>query len=317
MITRTTPRVGKHVSRRIPSLLAGIAAFTLLPATLHSATVFEFGPSNAYVTKDEVNYRRTASMTESAPYISTVAFDGSTPLSPAEDYAGPVFYGGYTFSSSTYPQGFTGQRIINNYSNTGNNDAIYFNVVGPNNTDFRSTEMSFAAVFVFNQSSFNAPYQEGNVSIDGFSIRFYKHFHGATYTGFNPVGRWLVEIGGAYYLSDSTFIAPGTDQYLGFSLSGDDLQATRWAAYDPQSSLSFDAESATFDELALEQISAVGFHFEDPHFQTTVTGTLGMRLAVSEFGVTTIPEPGSLALLGMGLPCLAGYLAHRFRKTTR
>ncbi len=81
----------------LTALLTTAAALHLASGTLHSATVFEFGPSNSYVTENNIDYRRTAKISGTGPYISTVAFDRSTPLSPADGYAGPSFYGGYTF----------------------------------------------------------------------------------------------------------------------------------------------------------------------------------------------------------------------------
>ncbi len=171
--------------------------------------------------------------------------------------------------------------------------------------------MSFAGVFVFDQQSFNTPFQEGNVSVNGFSIRIYRHANGASNLWFNPAGRWLVEIDGTYYLSNAVFTGIGIDAYADFSLSGSDLASTLWATYDPATNLFFNDSIATFGELALENITAVGFYIEDTSFQST-TGTVGMRLAISEFSVTTIPEPGPLALIA--IPCLIGYFSSRWRK---
>lgn len=297
----------------ISSFLATAAAFHFASGTLYSATVFKFGPSNSYVT-ERSEYRATAQVTGEGPYISAVAFDDSRPLSPAQGYSGPVFYGGYAFTSSTTSKGFDvlGQGLIDNYSALSDgNDALYFNVTGTS-AQFSGTEMSFASVFVFNQEVFEQPFREGNVNVDGFSIRLGKNSTGGTTSRFNPEGRWLVKIDDVYYLSNTTFSLSINLEATSFDLSGEALQSTLWAAYDPQGTLFFNAGGASFGELPLEQITAVGFYIADASFQSS--GTVGMRLAVSEFSVTTaIPEPAPLALIA--IPCLIGYFSLRLRKS--
>ncbi len=288
------------------------AALILITPMAHSATLFEFGPSKAYVSQ-RVAFDRTATPTGSGPYTSTVAYDASTPLSPTDNYTGPTFYGGYSFTSQSLNLGFAaeGQGLIQDYGNTAGNDAIYFNVTGSNNDSFHQTTMSFASLFVFRQAAFNQPFQTGNVSVDGFSISLYRHANGSIASWFKPEGRWLVEINGTYYLSNSVFTGATNDTYATFALSGNDLETTLWATYNPVEDLYFDASSATFNPLALENIAAVGFYIDDPSFQS-INGTVGMRLAVDSFTVTTaVPEPASLAFLALGAPFLLRYLAAR------
>lgn len=306
-----SPGIASGIAGRLMAspLLAIAAAFSCLVPAARSSTIFEFGPSTSYVTEN-VDFERIASVTGSGPYTSKVDFDGNTPLSPSSGYSGPAFYGGYSFSSDTHQVGFNNQVLFNNYAKAGGNDAIYFNVIGPDNASFHETTMHFASVFVFKQASFNAAFQEGSVGVDGFSISLYKHANGATNTQFKPEGRWLVEIGGTYYLSDHTFAnGIANDTYATFALSGGDLQGTLWAAYNPAADLFFDAASADFQRLDLNSITSVGFYIDDASFKAT-SATVGMRLGVTSFSVTTaIPEPGTVALIGV--PLLLGYFLRR------
>lgn len=294
----------------LPRLLAIAAAIPFLPSPVNAATVVQYGPSNSYV-EETISFGRTGTPSGSAPYTVQVPFDTTTPLSPSEGYTGPTFYGGYTFSSDTYSIGFSRQGILNDYAKANGNDLIYLNVVGSSgDTNFYATTMHFASVFVFRQNSFNPPFSTGNVSIDGFSIGVFKHANGSTAPQFKPEGRWLVEIGGTYYLSNQTFTNTVNESYTTFQLSGEALQSTLWAAYDPASNIFFDASNATFEALNLTGVTSVGFYIEDRDFQTT-KGTVGMRLGIGEFSVTTsIPEPGSLALLGLGIPILFRCFLH-------
>lgn len=292
---------------KLVSCLSVMAAITYAAPAAQSATVFEFG-SDSYVSQN-VDFERTASFTGSGPYITTVAFDDTTPLSPSSGYTGPTFYGGYTFSSESFPVGFAAQGLFSKYSKIDSVDAIYFNVTGTSGTGFTGTAMRFASVFVFKQSSFNAPFQEGNVSVNGFSISLFKHGGSSAAGRFNPEGRWLVEVDGSYYLSNRAFSTSTNEVHQTFELSGEDLHSTLWAAYDPTSSLNFDLSSAQFQELDLNAVTSVGFYIDEQSFSTN--NTVGMRLAVSSFSVTSIPEPGTIAFLAAGIPFLLGYLLRR------
>ncbi len=294
----------------LPPLFAIAAAIPLLPSTAEAATVLQYGPSSDYVI-DNSSFERVGSPTGSGPYTVQVDFDETTPLSPSGGYTGPTFYGGYSFSSDSYSLSFDRQGFINNYAKANGDDLIYFNLLGPSgNTSFYSSTMHFASVFVFKQDSFNAPFQSGNVTVNGFSISVFKHANGATTTQFKPEGRWLVEIGGTYYLSNQTFINTVNESYSTFELSGDDLQSTLWAAYDPSAGIFFDASNADFQSLNLNGVTSVGFYIDETSFQTT-SGTVGMRLGIGAFSATAIPEPGSLTFLGVGIPLLLGYFLRR------
>lgn len=291
------------------TLATSIAA---LPSGAEAATVFQYGPGNGYVS-DNISFERTGAPSGSGPYTVEVGFDKANPLSPSSGYTGPTFYGGYRFSSDSYTLSFDRQGFINDYAKANGNDLIYFNLLGPSgNADFYNTTMQFASVFVFKQDAFNTPFQSGDVTVNGFSISIFKHANGLASTQFKPEGRWLVEVGGTYYLSNQTFTNTVNESYATFELSGNDLQTTLWAAYDPSGDILFDSSSANFQPLTLEGVTSVGFYIDETSFKTT-SGTVGMRLGIGAFSVTStaIPEPGTLTFIGVSIPLLLGYFLRR------
>lgn len=281
-----------------------LSALLVLFTTLIHAQVFQYESSGTYV-EDHTLYSRQAVKSGTGPYISLNAFSDTEALSPSSGYTGPRFYGGYQFTSSTNDLGFatdSAERIRHQLPMASDLDALYFNVTGGSVV---GTEMSFAAVFIFKQEDFNPEFRDGNVAVNGFSIGYAKHATGSTSAYFNPEGRWLVQVDGIYYLSNSKFQLPAGNSYnqvyTTFSLTGTDLENTLWAAYNPQTNLFFDAASAEFESLTLENITAAGFYFDDPLF-TSSSGQVGMRLAIGEFHLSgsVIPEPATTALFLIG-----------------
>lgn len=125
----------------------------------------------------------------------------------------------------------------------------------------------------------------------------------------NTAIRFAVQSDGVWYLSEThitgsyfdtkpdplTLVAPGADQ---------------WGIWDPAGS-PLNAPPTTFDVNGsmLGNITAVGFYFNG-----TYTGSNAVILDIESFSVTTIPEPGTAALLGIPVVLLA---AHRFKRSRK
>lgn len=302
------------ITNKNGGMLAGLLGIGLLAALIpaaQAAVVFNYGPSDSYVSED-IPFQGAAASTGSGPYVSTNSYKQ---LSPASGYSGPAFFGGYTFSSATYNVGFTntasGQGIANSNAILGGKNTLYFNVAGPTNSAFWESEMSFASVFVFQQDSFNEGFTSGGLTVDGFGITLFKHGGNNPTLRFTPTGRWLVQIGETFYLSQATFTQSVNNESATFSISGNDLSNTQWAAYDPVANLFFDNAPA-FQPMSLTNVTAVGFYVEDTSFRP-YSGTVGMRFGVSEFAVTGIPEPSATGLLMFLI--LGGGAALALRKT--
>ncbi|AHF91632.1 hypothetical protein OPIT5_16855 [Opitutaceae bacterium TAV5] len=282
----------------------GILGLAALPAS--ADTVFSFGPTTSYVDAD-TTFARTATRTgvSPGPYTYLNAFSDTNPLSPSSGYSGPVFYGGYAFTSSSVQGSTPAGTILNNWSLLGSNDVlrIYANV----STGWAGSTLGFASVYLFKQADFAAPWNTGSFNPDGFSVTY--RASGAD-GAFVPTGRWLVQVGASYYVSEATITA-AHNTISTVSLSGAALGSTRWAAYDPATSLNFDQSTASFTAIELTAVTAVGLYFEQDAYLGT-SATSGGLLALSAFSVTgtvtPIPEPSTLALCAglLSLAALAG-----------
>jgi len=290
-------------------LAAGVALTGILPSHASAANIFNFGPSTSYVTNNTA-FSRSANKTGSGPWTYLNPFSDISALSPESDYSGPVFYGGYTMTSSSVQGSSLEGTVLNNWSLIGNNDAlrIYANLT----TGWNNSTLGFASAYLFKQSDFAEPYNTGNFALDGLSVTY--RASGAS-GAFTPTGRWIVQVDGAYYLSQATI----TSQYNTIStvsLSGAALTSTTWAAYNPSSNLFFE-DDATFSPLDLSKVTAVGIYFEMNSYLGTSDNSAAL-LAISAFSAsgTVIPEPAvaTLFLPGSLVGCL---LLRRMRSSRR
>ncbi|HOX39155.1 MAG TPA: PEP-CTERM sorting domain-containing protein [Candidatus Brocadiia bacterium] len=152
------------------------------------------------------------------------------------------------------------------------------------------------AVVLWDQDNFLGVGPSSHLSIDAtssFSISI------TSVLGSDWQGRWLVEEGGQLYLSETTF-NPGANGT--YDLTFGDTNDGNWAAYNPSGlALNFDQSGATYSARNFSDITAVGFYVERDSFATNAS-----RTRVTNFSATLqTPEPGSLALLGLGAAILA------------
>lgn len=287
-------------------LLAALAALSgLSSAAVWADQVLAFGPATDHVTADTA-FATSATRTGAGPYTYLNAFDDTQALSPASGYSGPVFYGGYTMTSSTVQGSSLAGAVLNNWSLIGGNDAlrIYANV----SSGWDGSTLGFSSVYIFKQADFSAPYGTGDFSLDGLSVTYRASGAGGA---FLPTGRWVVQVDGAYYVSQATITAT-YNTVSTISLSGSALSSTLWAAYNPSSSLNFD-QSVSFSSLDLSQVTAVGVYFEHDSYLGTSDASAAL-LAISAFSATgtvsPIPEPSSAALL-LGLSAAAVVMLRR------
>lgn len=270
-------------------LAVGFSLVGLLSARSSAATVLSFGPSNSYVTAD-TTFARSATRTGSGPWTYLNAFSDTAALSPASDYSGPAFYGGYALTTSSVQGSNLAGAVLNNWSFLGSNDAlrIYANI----STGWSGSTLGFASVVLFKQSDFASPYNTGNFALDGLSVTY--RASGAA-GAFTPTGRWVVQVGSVYYLSEAT-ITSAYNTTSTVAISGTTLSSTKWAVYDPSSNLFLDAGS-TYATLDLSQVTAVGVYFEDASYLGT-SDTSAALLAISAFSASgAVPEPSALTLV--------------------
>ncbi len=284
-------------------ILLGIPFIAGCLASAQADVVFHYG-STGYVSSD-ANFQNKATESGSGPYVFTRSFSDTGALSPFSGYSGPVFYGGYDFSSSTInpESGISRQQVRNNYAGA---DQIYLKCT--NYPDgWAGSDLSLHAMFLFKQESFNPGFTAGDIGVDSFSVSWGSVNVSET---FDLTGYFSVQIDGVYYLSQTTFNM-STDG--SFSLS--DLSSEQWAVFDPESSLDFDQGSAVYTSLALENVTAVGVYFEDDVWEGgEYDAAFDLGIKSFEVSGTTIPEPAHMSIL-LGVVCLIGL--RRFRALSR
>ena len=123
-------------------------------------------------------------------------------MSPSSGYTGPTYYGGFEFSSSTV-NGIISREGIRNYAAAA--DPIYYQSY--NADGWEGSELSLHLAVLFKQEDWLSGHQAGANAITGLSMHT-NAFSAGT-------GRFLVQVGGDYYVSNSTGL--GIDA---FSVSG-------------------------------------------------------------------------------------------------
>lgn len=287
-----------------------VAVLTLYPTFPARADVlFSYGPSTTYVTGNKT-YARVASATGSGPYAFTNAFSDTTALlNPTSGYTGPAFYGGYQFTSSTINAGLSSQYVRDAFS-TSSNDYLWLQA--QRTGGWTGSELSMHGSYIFKQAQFNSGFTTGSLSISNLTV-LVNGFGSADAAGnsYDATGRFMVQIAGTYYVSESTFSVAGNTNAT-FTLTG--LPSARWAIYDPASSLDFDQSAATYTALTLDAVTEVGIYFEDDSWTGTSSSNTAFGLGIGSFLVdgSVVPEPSALSMLLPGLSAMV--LLYRRRK---
>lgn len=290
-----------------------LAATTSL-ATAQTVTVLQYGPAD-YTSGTTVAHNRVATASAGS---TVMAFNTTTPLSPAANYTGPVYYGGAQWSNDqNVNRNFTRNQLRHDTPGGANlgNSILTFSV-STTATTFTAGTGAAAAAIVFPQSSFINGGNSGAVALNSLAAVVL----GQSTTPANTQVRWLVQTAAGYYVSNASsqwaFTSPTTFTTTSLALSSGDLATTLWAPYNPVASLNFDQAAAAFSAIDLSSLTGVGLYFEVDTFSLPQAGSgqimsFGMR-ELSAVG-TIVPETGTYAAI-FGALGLAAVVAVRRRK---
>ena len=220
---------------------------------------------------------------------------GSISVTHAEytNNGGPAFSAAYavTASQSVTGLGYNRQRVDHNTGAAfGGNDFINIQTVstGGGNNVPASTTLGVAQLVFFADTTSLA-------RVDFSALASARS--GAS----SQTGRIMVQVGASYYLSQSTYALNNTAQSFFYDSTTPGFGS--FAAYDPTTAINFDQGTASFNPLSLSSIAGAGLYVENDSFTTPASAQSNYTIAtyqLGEFVVTPIPEPASLALLGLG-----------------
>ncbi|MGE9292662.1 MAG: hypothetical protein ACQKBW_03535 [Puniceicoccales bacterium] len=289
---------------KLLSITSSAFAFTALALSTQAATLISYDAGNNYSAEDS-DFSRRATQSGSGPYVSTSAFSDSSALSPSSDYTGPTFYGGYQYTSSDL-EGYLSRQQIRTYAA---GDQIFLQAY--KSGGWADTTLTLHGIYLFKQQDFNSGYETGAITLDGINMSWTGYITAGDSEPAAFDGRIVIQTGGAYYVSDAVIdLAQTTGS---FAISGSTLDSVQWAVYDPTSSFNFDASSASFNDVSLDNITAVGLYFEEDGWTGSGAGSTSFGLGIKSFeatGSATIPEPEHMGIL-LGAVCILGMLLRR------
>lgn len=261
---------------------ASIVAAALSVGSASAAIVFDFDASDGYVAGNQA--LRNADGTNFAGG-SGRAFS-TNDMHPASGYTGPAFFGGFMVDGGS--DGFGSVTVANNVDSA---DPILFSPNGgTNNLAYRAVIMG-AVGTVSNPA---AKFDSSSSVIVG-SDR--GSFGGGTLS--------LVFRSGSDYFISSTSVqtmptSPGT-----VTLDSAALDALSFDTYDPATSLTPSGSASTFDPF-VNAWDAVGVHVRFNYNATSIRTNVVSSVHDLTVDATLVPEPASMALIGLGGAMLLG-----------
>ncbi len=249
-----------------------LAMFTLCLSA--SDVVVSYEPSE-YGIEYDIDFDRYADQSISAPNVKVVEFSAKEPLlknNVYSGYSGPSIYGGYQFESTNPEWIFNREQIRFNHQGS---HPITMQCYSKNG--WADAEMALHVVIIFKKEDFKKPFNKGDVRIDGLSVKWNTYFTGSER---NVSGRYVVEIGGVYYVSDFDFNMTNSGSS---EIGKQNLVGVKWAPYHPEDNLNFDDRSAEYNSLDLSDVMAVGLYVEEDQWFGNATPTSPYMLGIAAF----------------------------------
>lgn len=257
------------------------------PAALHAAPVYLYndadGGDAAFVTGN-VPFARVPqsgglNISPSNPF--NLAFDATTPLSPASSYTGPVFYGGISVTpdadtATMNPTSGQALRVVNN----SNDDRIQIQTVSTGAGTYTGS-YRLAVVLPL----------DNDYTLSSLLVR-----HARNSTGLTGDSARLLIGDGTNWWASATSSSVNTAALTTFSIA--DTTAAAWRTFNPSTYAIGGSDVAMPDP-----ISFVGVYFDGTYnFTTTNTGVVvieAFNVDAVAFEGAPIPEPAAAAAMLM------------------
>lgn len=275
------------MTRRLIYITTALVGLLGLTATALADVIVQF-ESTTYVTADQPYGRGwtseggTDANGDGDGDDDYIAFNTTTPFSPAANYTGPTFYGGWVAEGARDVRGNSGVADQTDNDAGSNDSAIMVEL-----------EQIDRGVIAFLKSDFLNGGDTGPVTFDATSS---LTFEASNLYGNNTI-RLLVRDGSDWYigethLGNSASFNPANENFAPFALAEGDKKIEFTGS-------TYNVSGATFTD-----VTAVGtYHVNSPRSKS----------GVSTFAIdaVVIPEPATLALLGLGG---AAFVARRQRR---
>ncbi len=285
------------------------AGFAALPTAGASTLLVNWGGN--YVAGN-VGTPRGATNVNTTGYIGQLwGYNATVPISPGigSSYSGTSakFYG--VAQLTTKLGGANGSHQVQ-IQNNAEQDRIYVQTRGLNVNTLPGDTANAQGFFFWNKEDFlDGESLSEPLQLSSLSELYLNAPYGRVS---NSTVRFAVQSGGVWYLSEKALV---TGEKLATALGSitlTELSESAWAQWGVQASPTslLDAAPGTFDVLGstLNDITAVGFYYDATYIKSNA-----VMLGFSEFRVTatTIPEPGTTAMLGGAALLLIGFAAAR------
>lgn len=151
-------------------------------------------------------------------------------------------------------------------------------------------DSTISGMIFFQKSGFLNGFDSETVSLNQVDASFNISDHSATSTTF----RFAVQNGTDWYLSEAAYTTNGNG-----SFAQEDLSIINWGSWDPTGAPINSAPlDFSFSGSTLNDVQSFGFYFNLERENNTP------RFRVDSYSVMVIPEPGTLALVGIALGSL-------------
>ncbi len=261
-----------HTACIAPALIA----VTLFASSADAVVVVDYDAADNPVTSTQP--LRLADGTTSFTSGSSRAFSTNA-MQPGSGYTGPAFHGGFAIAT-----GGASMDLAQVANNSNGGDPIQFSMSNNANSSLNALVLADVTSSVFDSSS-------------TIVLRAIRNDSQGT---FSATIRLVFGVGSTYYASSTTVMTVNANN-AGMStltLNFAQLDALTFDAYSPGTSLAYVGGSPASFDPTVDAWNSIGVLIRNANSGGSSRNNTGVEL--HQFTVDAIPEPASLALLGLG-----------------